>query len=72
VNVLIVRRDQPPAGNVMGMAYLGAMYESGRGGLPKDDARAEIWYRKAHDAYTQSFGVSVEWLSRRGKADPKP
>jgi hypothetical protein len=26
------------------------MYETGRGGLPKDDAQAVNWYRKAADA----------------------
>ena len=28
---------------------LGVMYEDGRGGLPKDDAKAVKWYRKAAD-----------------------
>jgi hypothetical protein len=32
------------------MANLGVMYENGRGGLPKDDAKAVSWYRKAVDA----------------------
>ena len=31
-------------------AYLGLMYEKGLGGLPKDDAQAVSWYRKAADA----------------------
>jgi len=32
------------------MTNLGVMYETGRGGLPKDDAQAVSWYRKAADA----------------------
>jgi TPR repeat protein len=33
------------------------MYENGRGGLPKDDAQAVSWYRKAADA-GNAFGMS--------------
>jgi TPR repeat protein len=32
------------------MVALGVMYEKGQGGLPKDDAQAVSWYRKAADA----------------------
>ena len=35
----------------------GVMYENGRGGLPKDDAQAVSWYRKAADA-GNAFGMS--------------
>jgi TPR repeat protein len=33
-----------------GMNWLGFMYANGRGGLPKDDAQAVSWFRKAADA----------------------
>ena len=32
------------------MVNLGVMYESGRGGLPKDDSQAVSWFRKAVEA----------------------
>ncbi len=32
------------------MTYLGGLYETGRGGLPKDYAQARQWYQKAADA----------------------
>lgn len=33
--------------NAEAARYLGTMYESGQGGLPKDDAQAVSWFRKA-------------------------
>ena len=32
------------------MYHVGVLYESGRGGLPKDEAQAVSWYRKAAEA----------------------
>jgi TPR repeat protein len=38
------------AGNGEAAVYLGFMYANGQGGLPKDEAQAVSWYRKAADA----------------------
>ena len=42
-------RKAADAGNANGMMLLGAMYEDGAGGLPKDAAAALDWYKKAAD-----------------------
>lgn len=52
VDVLAVARYRSGAnaGDAKSMADLGYMYETGRGGLPKDDVQAVASYRKAADA----------------------
>jgi hypothetical protein len=50
------------------MNWLGVMYENGRGGLPKDDAQAVGWYRKAADA-REAWGMNnlgVMYANGRG------
>ena len=43
-----LRANSPQEGR--NMRALGFLYENGAGGLPKDDAQAVIWYRKAAEA----------------------
>ena len=40
-------RKAAEQGNAAAQYNLGVRYETGRGGLPKDEAKAVEWYRKA-------------------------
>jgi len=46
------------------MANLGEMYEHGLGGLPKDEAQAVSWYRKAAELGDDNAKAALKRLGR--------
>ncbi len=60
-------RRQADSGNAAAMAYLGRMYEYGRGGLPKDDAEAVQWYRRGAEAGNGQAMASLAYMYERGR-----
>ena len=59
-------RRQADNGDPAAMAYLGRMYEDGRGGLAKDDAEAVLWYRRGAEAGNGSPMASLAYMYERG------
>ncbi|MGH7340306.1 MAG: hypothetical protein ACREKH_07430 [Candidatus Rokuibacteriota bacterium] len=57
-------RRQADGGDGASMASLSRMYEDGLGGLPKDDAEAVRWYRRAAAA---GFAPATERLKTLGE-----
>ncbi len=58
-----LRRQAAAQGFAVAQANLGNMYNDGRGGLPKDDAQAVAWYRKAA---AQRNDIAIKSLVRLG------
>jgi TPR repeat protein len=58
------------AGQPEGMYQLGLRYENGRD-LPKNDAQAAVWYRKASDSGHGSAMFSLGGLYAAGRGVPK-
>ena len=66
VSVSLYRR-QADNGNAAAMAYLGRMYEDGRGGLAQDDAEAVLWYRRGAEAGSGPAMASLAYMYGRGR-----
>jgi uncharacterized protein len=47
------------------------MYAEGRGGLPKDDAQAVIWFHKAADAGSSTGMMDLGSMYEYGRGLPK-
>jgi TPR repeat protein len=59
-------RRQVDNGDGTAMAYLGRMYEEGRGGLAKDDAEAVLWYRRGAEAGNEPAMASLAYMYEHG------
>jgi TPR repeat protein len=66
VSATIYRR-QADGGNATAMAYLGRMYEQGRGGLAKDETEAVQWYRRGADAGNGQAMARLGYMYERGR-----
>ena len=55
-------RKAAEQGDARAQNYLGAMYERGGGGLPKDYAEALRWYRKAADQGDATAQGNLGWM----------
>lgn len=60
-------RKAADAGDAQGMANLGFMYMTGRGGLPKDDVQGVNWSHKAADAGSATGMNNLGFLYMTGR-----
>ncbi len=58
------------AGNDKAQYMLGVMYENGTG-VPKDEAEAVRWYRRAADQGNALAQRNLGWMYERGRGVPK-
>ncbi len=58
-------------GNALAQLNLGAMYDYGREGVPKDDQQAVVWYRKAAEQGNAGAQFSLGRMYANGRGVPK-